>query len=67
LLKKNKSNKEKNKNKDKDNVIDTNNNVIQALLADFKAFVCRRPRNNNNLLNNLLNALGICEINCTYN
>jgi hypothetical protein len=63
---KNKSNKEKDKDKNKDNVTNTDNNVIQASFADFKAFARQQPSNNNNLLNNLLNTLKTCEINYTY-
>jgi hypothetical protein len=66
LPKKDKSDKEKNKDKNKDNVANTNNNAIQAPFTDFKAFARQRPGNNNDLLNDLLNALGTCEIDRTY-
>jgi hypothetical protein len=65
LPKKDKSDKEDD-DKDEDNVADANNNVIQAPLADFEAFACRRPSNNNDLLNDLLDALGTREIDRTY-
>jgi hypothetical protein len=66
LSKKDKSDKEEDKDKDENNVADADNNVIQAPLADFEAFVCQRPGNDNNLLDNLLDALGTREIDRTY-
>jgi hypothetical protein len=65
LPKEDKSDKEDD-DKDKDNVADADNNVIQASLADFEAFARQRPGNNNNLLDDLLNALGTREIDRTY-
>jgi hypothetical protein len=66
LSKKDKSDEEEDKDEDKDNVTDTDNDAIQAPLADFEAFACRRPGNNNDLLNDPLDALGTREIDCTY-
>jgi hypothetical protein len=64
--KENKSDKEENEDKDKDNVADADNDAIQAPLTDFEAFARRRPSNNNDLLDDPLDALGTHEIDRTY-
>jgi hypothetical protein len=66
LPKENESDEKKDKNKDEDNVTNADNDVIQAPLADFEAFARRRPGNDNDLLDNPLDALGTREIDRTY-